>query len=130
MGRASRLALAAVMAGGAWAIRDWWWPQREEEGLAGRVALVTGGSRGLGFLLARELAREGCRVAICARHPEQLEEAARLLGAEGLEALTLTCDVSDRSQVEDMLGRVRAELGPVDVLVNNAASSRWDRLLR
>jgi NAD(P)-dependent dehydrogenase (short-subunit alcohol dehydrogenase family) len=120
MGRASRLALAAVMAGGAWAIRDWWWRQREEEGLAGRVALVTGGSRGLGFLLARELAREGCRVAICARHPEQLEEAARLLGAEGLEALTLTCDVSDRSQVEDMLGRVRAELGPVDVLVNNA----------
>jgi NAD(P)-dependent dehydrogenase (short-subunit alcohol dehydrogenase family) len=119
MGKASRLALAAVLAGGAWAARDWWWRQREE-GLAGRVALVTGGSRGLGFLVARELAREGCRVAICARHPEQLEEAARLFGSEGLEALTLPCDVSDRSQVEGMVRRVSADLGPVDVLVNNA----------
>jgi NAD(P)-dependent dehydrogenase (short-subunit alcohol dehydrogenase family) len=119
MRTASGLALAAAVAGSAWAAREWLWRQRDE-GLAGQVALVTGGSRGLGWLIARELAREGCRVAICARNPQELEEAARALGAEGLVALTLPCDVSDRGQVEDMLRRVATDLGPVDVLVNNA----------
>jgi NAD(P)-dependent dehydrogenase (short-subunit alcohol dehydrogenase family) len=108
-----------VAAGAAWAARDWWWRQREE-GLDGQVALVTGGSRGLGLLLARELAREGCRVAICARDAEELERAIRLLGDEGLEALPVQCDVADRAQVEEMTRRVEADLGPVQVLVNNA----------
>src|SRR5438105_6361786 len=120
MGRASRLALAAVMAGGAWAIRDWWWPQREEEGLAGRVALVTGGSRGLGFLLAREFGREGCRVAICARDPQELAAAAEDLRALGVQALTVRCDVTDVGQVERMIAEVTEKLGRVDILVNNA----------
>jgi NAD(P)-dependent dehydrogenase (short-subunit alcohol dehydrogenase family) len=119
MGLPSRVALAAVAAGAAWAARDWWWRQREQ-GLEGEVAVVTGGSRGLGFLLARELARDGCRVAVCARDPAELTEAARLLAGEGLEALTVPCDVSDREQVEEMLRRVRQDLGDVDVLVNNA----------
>ncbi|MDQ6742340.1 MAG: SDR family oxidoreductase [Candidatus Dormibacteraeota bacterium] len=119
MRTALRMTLAAALAGGALAARDWWWRQREE-GLEGQVAVVTGGSRGLGLLVARELARQGCRVAICARHSDELEKAARILRTEGLEALTVPCDVSDRAQVEEMVRRVTDELGPVDVLVNNA----------
>jgi NAD(P)-dependent dehydrogenase (short-subunit alcohol dehydrogenase family) len=119
MGTASRMALAAVAVGSAWAARDWWRRQREE-GLEGQVAVVTGGSRGLGLLVARELAREGCRVAVCARDTEELAEAVRRLSAEGLEIMPVTCDVSDRVQVEQMLSQVAAELGPVEVLVNNA----------
>jgi NAD(P)-dependent dehydrogenase (short-subunit alcohol dehydrogenase family) len=119
MGVASRVALTAVAAGTAWAVRDWLWRQREQS-LEGEVAVVTGGSRGLGLLLARELAREGCRVAICARDPRELTEAARLLAGEGLEALTVPCDVSSREQVEEMMRRVRQDLGEVDLLVNNA----------
>jgi NAD(P)-dependent dehydrogenase (short-subunit alcohol dehydrogenase family) len=88
--------------------------------LGGRVALVTGGSRGLGLLTARELARAGCRVAICARDPEELERARAFLAREGAEALALTCDVTDREQVERTVAAVSADLGPIDLLVANA----------
>jgi short-subunit dehydrogenase len=116
---ASRVALTVAFAGAAWGARAWWWRQREQ-GLEGDVAIVTGGSRGLGLLLARELALEGCRVAICARDPDELGEAARQLEAEGLEAMTVVCDVSSREQVEQMMRRVRQDLGEIDLLVNNA----------
>jgi NAD(P)-dependent dehydrogenase (short-subunit alcohol dehydrogenase family) len=115
MGTASRVALATLVAGGALAARDLWRRQPEED-LHGEVAVVTGGSRGLGFLLARE----GCRVAVCARDTQELARAERLLTEEGLEIMPLTCDVSDRLQVGEMLSQVDAELGPVDVLLNNA----------
>jgi NAD(P)-dependent dehydrogenase (short-subunit alcohol dehydrogenase family) len=88
--------------------------------LTGRVALVTGASRGLGFLLARELAREGCRVAICARDADELDRAREALEAEGATVLAVPCDVADRSQVEALVARVVAELGSLDVLVPNA----------
>jgi NAD(P)-dependent dehydrogenase (short-subunit alcohol dehydrogenase family) len=88
--------------------------------LTGRVALVTGASRGLGFLLARELAREGCRVAICARDAAELDRAREALKAEGATVLAVPCDVADRSQVEALVERVVAELGSLDVLVPNA----------
>jgi meso-butanediol dehydrogenase / (S,S)-butanediol dehydrogenase / diacetyl reductase len=119
MGLRSRAALAAAAGGVAWAARDWWWRQREQ-GLDGQVALVTGGSRGLGLLLARELVREGCRVAICARDGEELERAADLLGHEGQRPLTVVCDVGDAGQVREMVDRVESDLGRLDVLVNNA----------
>jgi NAD(P)-dependent dehydrogenase (short-subunit alcohol dehydrogenase family) len=88
--------------------------------LAGQVALVTGGSRGLGLLVARELARAGCKVAICARFETELERAREILVADGAEVMTVACDVARREQVERMVGAVAARLGPVDVLVNNA----------
>lgn len=88
--------------------------------LTGRVALVTGASRGLGFLLARELAREGCRVAICARDAAELDRARAALVAEGATVLAVPCDVADREQVEALVARVVAELGALDVLVTNA----------
>lgn len=90
--------------------------------LSGQVALVTGGSRGLGLLIARELGRQGCKVAICARDPEELERARQDILPRGAEAvMAVRCDVSDRAQVERMVEQVEAQLGHIGVLVNNAS---------
>ena len=90
--------------------------------LHGQVAVVTGGSRGLGLLLARELARQGCRVVICARDEAELGRAREYLEreTEGVEVLPVVCDVSDRTQVERLIGAATARFGQVDILVNNA----------
>jgi NAD(P)-dependent dehydrogenase (short-subunit alcohol dehydrogenase family) len=94
--------------------------QRRRLDLRGTTALVTGGSRGLGLVLARELAAHGARVAICARDPAELEQARLMLARAGADVLALPCDVTVRQQVDAMLSRVRDRLGPVDVLINNA----------
>src|SRR3954470_20053898 len=88
----------------------------------GKVALVTGGSRGLGLVLARELAREGARVAICARDEAELERARADLERSGAEVVAIPCDVTERGEVDAMLERVRARLGPIDILINNAGT--------
>jgi NAD(P)-dependent dehydrogenase (short-subunit alcohol dehydrogenase family) len=90
--------------------------------LRGSVALVTGGSRGLGLVLARELARQGARVAICARDQAELDRARAQLQVSGADVLAIACDVTARDQVEAMLAEVRDRLGPVDVLINNAGT--------
>src|SRR5579883_727833 len=69
--------------------------RRKEEDLTGKVALITGGSSGLGFLLARDFARAGCRVAICARKEDDLAEATDRLRADGADVAWFPCDVSD-----------------------------------
>ncbi|MDQ4078561.1 MAG: SDR family oxidoreductase [Chloroflexota bacterium] len=92
----------------------------QESELSGQVALVTGSSRGLGFLLARELAREGCRLVICARDEAELERARADLEQEGAEVLAIPCDLSDRHQVARMVEEATRRFGRVDVLVNNA----------
>ena len=79
------------------------------------VALVTGGGRGIGAEVARELARAGMRVAVSARTRAQVEEVAREIGGLAIEA-----DVSNRGDVERMVERVERELGPIDLLVANA----------
>ncbi len=95
--------------------------RRRETTLAGQVALVTGGSRGLGYLLARELLRHGCRVSICARDEAELEAAkARLQDETGGEIMTLACDVGRADDVSRWVEAARARLGPIDILVNNA----------
>jgi len=88
--------------------------------LTGQVALVTGGSRGLGLLLAREFAREGCKVVICARDGEELARAATALREDGAEVLPLTCDVSDEGQVIAMIAEATRHYGQIDILCNNA----------
>jgi NAD(P)-dependent dehydrogenase (short-subunit alcohol dehydrogenase family) len=92
-----------------------------EENLAGRVVLITGGSRGLGLLMAREFAAQGCRLAICARDTEELESAVADLRAHGADALAIPCDVADRTQVADMVEWVTTRFGRIDILVNNAS---------
>jgi len=88
--------------------------------LAGQTALVTGGSRGLGLLISRELARDGCNVAICARDQDELERARADLVHSGGQVETVVCDVSDQVQARRMIERVTARFGQVDILVNNA----------
>lgn len=83
-------------------------------GLAGRVALVTGASKGIGRGIARALAEEGARVAICSRSREQIEAAAAELGVLGL-----VHDTGELAAAGRLLDRVEAELGPLDVLVTN-----------
>jgi NAD(P)-dependent dehydrogenase (short-subunit alcohol dehydrogenase family) len=91
-----------------------------EVSLEGMVVLVTGSSRGLGLLLAKEFAREGCRLVLCARDEVELEEARRMVEAEGAEVLAVPCDVADPAQVERLVGRAVERFGAIDVLVNNA----------
>ncbi|MCC6491690.1 MAG: SDR family oxidoreductase [Pirellulales bacterium] len=86
----------------------------------GRVVVITGGSRGLGLVLARQLADEGARIAICARDQRELIRAARELEARGVDVLAYPCDLADADQLADFLATVRYELGPIDVLINNA----------
>ncbi len=94
--------------------------RRRRIDLAGRVALVTGGSRGLGLVLARELAAQGARVVICARDEAELARARVDLVRRGADAVAIPCDVTDESQVREMLGHVRQRLGQVEILINNA----------
>lgn len=88
--------------------------------LAGRTALVTGSSRGIGYALARGLAQSGARVVLNARRPDVLEEAVTALRAEGHTIEGSVFDVTDADAVEETVGRIEAEIGPIDILVNNA----------
>lgn len=114
------IVLAALGLGAAVVGRRLLGPGTGGADLFGQVVLVTGGSRGLGFLLAREFGLLGCRVAICARDEQELQRARTDLEGHGIEVLTVRCDVSDRAQVERMVAEVTREWGGVDVLVNNA----------
>jgi NAD(P)-dependent dehydrogenase (short-subunit alcohol dehydrogenase family) len=87
---------------------------------AGKTVVVTGGSRGLGLVMARQLADEGARLAICSRHEGQLRRAAHELRARGGPVVAETCDLTEPEQLEAFLTHVRRQLGPVDVLINNA----------
>jgi len=108
--------------------------------LAGRIALVTGASGGLGRHFAAVLARAGAAVAIAARRRDQLEITVREIGAEGGRAAAVSCDVSDAASVRAAVAAAEAALGPVDILVNNAgiavskpllehSEADWDRVV-
>jgi NAD(P)-dependent dehydrogenase (short-subunit alcohol dehydrogenase family) len=88
--------------------------------LAGKVALVTGGGRGIGERIAKELAQAGMRVAVSARSREQIEDVAREIAG-----LAVPADVADRASVAQMVNQTESELGPIDVLVNNAGVMNW-----
>jgi 2,3-dihydro-2,3-dihydroxybenzoate dehydrogenase len=91
--------------------------------LQGKVALVTGASRGIGVEIARNLGQAGMAVAMVARSP-QVETVAAELQGEGLRVVGFTVDVSRRTEVEAMVERVENELGPLWLLVNNAGVLR------
>ena len=84
------------------------------------MALITGGSRGLGVLLARELAAEGCKIAICARDAAELYRTRLNLENRGAEVFALPCDVTQRNQVEETIAATVRRFGRLDILVNNA----------
>lgn len=91
-----------------------------EDNIRGEVALVTGGSRGLGFLIARELGRNGCRVAICVRDRRELEAARADLMGYGIDVFPVVCDVANQADVEQMIAQVTRHYGRIDIVVNNA----------
>jgi NAD(P)-dependent dehydrogenase (short-subunit alcohol dehydrogenase family) len=92
-------------------------------GLTGKVAIVTGGSRGIGRAIARELALEGVDVAICARQRQALDEAAKALSQEtGRRVIPIVADTMSSESVAQLVKATVAALGRVDVLVNNAST--------
>ena len=103
---------------------------RELFDLQGRVALVTGGSKGIGKAVARGLAEAGAKVAISARTEADLIKAAKEIG-DGLstEVATFVVDMNDRGQVKQLAADVLARFGRCDVLFNNAGSNRPQSLV-
>ena len=106
---------AAAVLAGARIVR-----RRHAIDFAGRIVVITGGSRGLGFAIAREFASLRSRVVICARNNDELDRAAAELRRSGAEVLTVQCDVANQDQVTAMVSRVNEHFGQIDVLVNNA----------
>jgi len=92
-------------------------------GLGGKVAIITGGSEGLGRAAAQKLAAEGARVAICARRPDVLERTAAGIRAAGGQVLARSVDVTKADQIEKFVAEVVREWGGVDILLNNAGTS-------
>lgn len=93
---------------------------RRKTDFKNKVVLITGGSRGLGLVLARVFAREGARIAICARDGEELERAKQDLQSNGAEVFSGVCDVRDQNQVNNFVEVVINHFGQINVLVNNA----------
>jgi len=109
--------------------------------LSGKVALVTGGSRGLGLQMAEALGEMGARVAITARKAAGLDVAVKHLGAQGIEAMAVPVDLGRRESIPAVVDAVAARFGTVDVLVNNAGTTwgapaedypaeAWDKVMR
>ena len=108
--------------------------------LTGRVAIVSGGSIGLGRQMAEGLAEMGANLVLCARKKERCEEAADELRALGVQALALGCDVRDKAAIQEVVDATLAKFGRIDILVNNAGVSwaapveemtleQWDKVL-
>ncbi|HKT97965.1 MAG TPA: SDR family NAD(P)-dependent oxidoreductase, partial [Paraburkholderia sp.] len=96
---------------------------RELFELGGQVALVTGGSRGLGLQMAEALGEMGCRVVITARKAGELKEAQRHLQARGIEAMTIVSDLQRPEAVKPLVDETLAAYGQIDILVNNAGAT-------
>jgi short-subunit dehydrogenase len=96
------------------------WNQLTEFDLKGKTVLITGGSRGLGLVMAREFAREGARLVLCARDEAELQQAQTDVETFGVEVMTVPCDVTNKQSVTEMIERVNSDFGGVDVLINNA----------
>ncbi|HEX3376875.1 MAG TPA: SDR family oxidoreductase [Candidatus Acidoferrales bacterium] len=88
--------------------------------MTGKVAIVTGASRGIGRAIAEIFSREGARVVICGRKQETLDQVAREIGSN---VLPIACHVGRADQIENMIAITTRELGPIDILVNNAATN-------
>src|SRR2546430_1367163 len=91
--------------------------------LKGRVAIITGGSIGLGRQMAEALAEAGANLVLCARKKERCEEAAHDMEKLGARALALACDVKDQASVEQLVAATVSAFGRIDVLINNAGIS-------
>jgi 3-oxoacyl-[acyl-carrier protein] reductase len=111
-----------------------------EKSLDGKVALITGGSRGIGLAIARSLGRLGAKLSLCSRHADKLESAAAGLQGEGVRVIITAADVTRSSDIGKLVQKTEQSLGAIDVLVNNAgigyfgpfhraAEADWDAVL-
>ncbi len=108
--------------------------------LTGRVAIVSGGSMGLGLQMAEGLAEMGANLVLCARKKERCEETAAALRRHGVQVLALGCDVKDKTTIQQVVEETLARFGRIDILINNAGVSwgapieemtleQWDKVL-
>jgi 3-oxoacyl-[acyl-carrier protein] reductase len=108
--------------------------------LEGKVAVITGGSRGIGFAIAQSLGRMGAKLSLCARDSGKLEKAADELKREGISALCTVADVTRADQIVALVQKTEQSLGPIEILVNNAGigyfapvqdalEANWDAVL-
>jgi 2-hydroxycyclohexanecarboxyl-CoA dehydrogenase len=97
-------------------------------GLAGRVAVVTGASMGIGAAMAAMLAEEGAKVVLAARRATELERVATSIREQGGDAIPVVTDLADDDSLARLVATAEAEAGPVDVLVNNAGYALWKPL--
>ncbi len=91
--------------------------------LTGRVAIVTGGSIGLGRQMAEALAEMGANIVLCARKKERCEKAAQELQKLGVKTLALGCDVKNQAEIQQVVDATMAQFGRIDILINNAGTS-------
>lgn len=109
--------------------------------LSGRRALVTGSSQGIGHALARGLAEHGAKIVLNGRSRDKLDAAAALLKADGHEAMVAAFDVTDQKAVAEGVAAIERDIGPIDILINNAGmqfrtpledfpADKWDEMLR
>lgn len=108
--------------------------------LTGRVAIVSGGSVGLGFQMAEALSEMGANLVLCARKKERCEEAAVTLRRHGVQTLAAECDVRDKASIAGVVEETLAKFGRIDILINNAGAAwgapveemtleQWDKVL-
>ena len=91
--------------------------------LSGKVAVITGGYRGIGYGITEGLAEAGADIVICARHLERCQEACSKIEKLGVKALPLKCDVGNSDEVDNLIEATVKEFGKIDILVNNAGAT-------
>lgn len=122
MNKNQKSLLWAAAGAGAWLVFSAIRKRKNAYSFRNKVVMITGGSRGLGLVLARQLAAEGARLAICARNEVQLAKAQQELEQSGATVLATPCDLTDPKQVDHWVERTMQEYGQVDVLINNAGT--------
>ena len=112
--------LASALGVGAITAYTVWGKKKPKYEFQDKVVLITGGSRGLGLVLARILADKNAKLVICARDGEELKRARKDLEKRGAEVLDIVCDVRNQNEVDQMIEDVCSHYGQIDVLINNA----------
>ncbi|MCF2443541.1 SDR family NAD(P)-dependent oxidoreductase [Dyadobacter sp. CY345] len=115
-----KTAMFAALGVGLFALAKAVYNEMTKYELRGKVVLITGGSRGLGLAMARELAAKGARIVICARNEDQLEDAKEDLLRRGADVLALEADVTIQDDVNRVIQRILNRFGQLDVVINNA----------